>query len=264
VKHLPTLIVGVVAYVLFLIAALYGISFTLGGILPGPVSIPHAPDVLALLVDVSLLLAFGLQHSVMARSAWKKRWTTLIPPVMERSLYVLVASCILLALFWCWQPITGIIWQFNGPAIRVSVYGVCLAGWGIVVLSTFQIDHFELFGLRQMWQALRDQPPRPVEFKRPFLYRIVRHPMMVGFLLVFWATPTMTVDRLVLALGMTIYILVGISFEERALRRQFGATYEKYQAEVPQLVPLPRKRHSAIGTTLRDTSSGSSAATTQH
>ena len=262
-KHLPTLVVGVVSYVLFLVSALYGLSFTLGGILPDPISISHAPAVLALFVDVGLVLAFGIQHSVMARSGWKKRWTTVIPPTMERSLYVLIASCILLAMFWCWQPITGVIWQFNGSAIRVIVYGVCLAGWVIVVLSTFQIDHFELFGLRQMWQTLRDQPPRPIEFKRLFLYRVVRHPMMVGFLLVFWATPTMTVDRLVLALGMTVYIVVGVSFEERALRRQFGATYEKYQAEVPQLIPLPRKRRSVIGTTLRDTRSGSSAATTQ-
>jgi methanethiol S-methyltransferase len=261
VKHLPTFIVGVVSYALFLIAALYGISFTLGGILPNPISVPHAPAALALLVDVSLLLAFGVQHSVMARSGWKKRWTTIIPSVMERSLYVLVASCILLAMFWCWQPITGVIWQFNVPVIRAIVYGVCLAGWVIVVLSTFQIDHFELFGLRQMWQALRNQPSRSAEFKRPFLYRIVRHPMMVGFLLAFWATPTMTVDRLVFALGMSVYILVGVTFEERALRRQFGMTYEKYQSEVPRLIPLPRSLHRLIWTKSRDSSD--SAATTQ-
>jgi protein-S-isoprenylcysteine O-methyltransferase Ste14 len=247
---------------LFLAAALYGVSFTLGGILRDPVSTPHTPAVLALLVDVSLLLTFGIQHSVMARSGWKKRWTTIIPSAIERSMYVLVASCILLAMFWCWQPISGVIWQIDAPAIRVFVYGVCLAGWAIVVLSTFQIDHFELFGLRQMWQALHNRPQRPVEFKHPFLYRIVRHPLMAGFLLVFWATPSMTVDRLILALGMTIYILVGIYFEERALRRQFGVTYEKYQAEVPQLLPLPRKRRSIVGTKLRDARS-SSASTTQ-
>jgi len=263
VKHLPTLVVGVVSYMLFLVAALYGLSFTLGGILPDPTSIPHAPAVVALFVDVGLLFAFGIQHSVMARSGWKKKWTTVIPPAMERSLYVLISSCILLAVFWCWQPISGAIWQIARSPIRAVVYGVCLAGWAIVVWSTFQIDHFELFCLRQMWQALRNQPSMPAEFKRPLLYRIVRHPMMVGFLLVFWATPTMTVDRLVLALGMTIYILVGISFEERALRRQFGVTYENYQAEVPQLIPLPRKRHSVVGTALKDTSAGSSAATTQ-
>lgn len=256
-KHLPTLCVGVISYLLFLVAALYGLSFTLGGILSDPISTPHAPAALALLVDVGLLLAFGIQHSVMARPGWKKQWTTIIPPTLERSLYVLIASILLLAMFWCWQAISGAIWQVNGPVVRILIYGLCLVGWAIVILSTFQIDHFELFGLRQVWQALRNQPTMPTEFKRPFLYRIVRHPMMVGFLLAFWATPTMTVDRLVFALGMTAYILVGITFEERALRRQFGVTYEKYQAEVPQLIPLPRKGQSVVGTRLKDTSSGS-------
>ena len=260
-KHLLTLIVGIVSYLLFLAAALYGLSFTLGGLLPAPIVIPHAPTVLALLVDVGFIVIFGVQHSVMARSALKKRWTTLIPPVLERSLYVLIASCILLAMFWCWQPISGVIWQINGPPIRIIVYGVCLAGWAIVVWSTFQIDHFELFGLRQTWQSLRNQPQRPPVFQRPFLYRIVRHPMMDGFLLAFWATPTMTVDRLVFTVGMTIYIVVGVAFEERALRRQFGTTYEQYQAEVPQLIPLPRKRHSDISPKLADVSSRSATDT---
>jgi len=258
-KHLLTLIVGIVSYLLFLAAALYGLSFTLGGLLPAPISIPHAPTVLALLVDVGFIVIFGVQHSVMARSAWKKRWATLIPPVLERSLYVLIASCILLAMFWCWQPISDVIWQVKGLAVRVAIFGVCLAGWSLVVLSTFQIDHFELFGLRQTWQALRDQPQPQVEFRRPVLYRIVRHPMMAGFLLAFWATPTMTVDRLVFTLGMTIYILVGVTFEERALRRQFGKTYAKYQADVPQLIPLPRKIHSFIWMKLKGASSGSAA-----
>ncbi len=248
---------------LFLAAALYGLSFTLGGLLPDPIFIPHAPPVLALLVDGGFLLIFGIQHSVMARSGWKQRWATIIPPQVERSLYVLVASCILLALFWCWQPISGAIWQINEPPICVVVYGICLAGWVIVMLATFQIDHFELFGLRQTWQALRNQPQRSAVFRRPLLYRFVRHPLMAGFLLAFWATPTMTVDRLVFALGMTIYILVGVSFEEHALRRQFGVTYEKYQDEVPRLIPLPRRLYSFIRTKLRYryTSSGSATNT---
>ena len=260
-KHLPTLIVGIVGYVLFLVAALYGVSFTLGGVLPDPISISHAPPVLALLVDVSLILIFGVQHSVMARAGWKERWTSVIPSALERSFYVLVASCILLATFWCWQPISSVLWQINESPIRAIVYGTCLAGWVLVLLSTFQIDHFELFGLRQVWQALRNQSQRPAEFRRPFLYRFVRHPMMAGFLLVFWSAPTMTVDRLVFAVGMTIYILIGLSFEERALRRQFGMTYEKYQTEVPQLIPLPRKLHSFIWTKLRYASTGSTTTT---
>ena len=165
---------------------------------------------------------------------------------MERSLYVLIASGILLVMFWCWQPIShSLADQYAVAADLVS--GVCLVGWAIVLVSTFQIDHFELFGLRQVWQSTHSQPQTTVGFKRPLLYRFVRHPMMFGFLLVFWAAPTMTLDRLALALGMTIYIVIGVSFEERALRRQFGAEYEQYQAETPRLIPLPRKWFGSFG-----------------
>ncbi|HKT36778.1 MAG TPA: methyltransferase [Ktedonobacterales bacterium] len=256
-KHLPTLAVGIVSYLSFVFAAIYAVSFTFGGLFPDPISIPHATPILALLVDVGLILAFGLQHTVMARSRWKALWTSIVPSALERSLYVLFASGILLALFWCWQPIPSVIWHIDYPLVRTIVYGICLAGWILVVLSTFQIDHFELFGLRQVWQAFHRLPQLPTDFRKPFLYRLVRHPMMAGFLLVFWATPTMTVDRLTLALGMTIYILIGLAFEERALRRQFGATYEKYQAEVPRLFPHPRRLHGKLWTKLRITGSGS-------
>lgn len=240
-KHIPTLVVGLVSYLLFLLAALYGFSFTLGGLLPDPLSIPHAPLAPALLIDMGLVLIFGFQHSVMARSRWKQRWKTIVPATLERSLYVLIASCVLLVMFWCWQPTALIVWQINSPVARGVVYSVCLVGWGIVLMSTFQIDHFELFGLRQVWQSAHSQPQTTIGFKRPLLYQFVRHPMMFGFLLVFWAAPTMTVDRLALALAMTIYIVIGVSFEERALRRQFGAQYERYQSETPRLIPLPRK-----------------------
>jgi protein-S-isoprenylcysteine O-methyltransferase Ste14 len=243
VKCLSTLIVGIVSYLVFLVATLYAVSYTLGGLFPNPVSIPHAPPVLAVLTDVGVILIFGIQHSVMARARWKKLWTTIIPPGMERSLYVLIASGILLGMFCAWQPMPNTLWRINDLPIRIIINGICLAGWAIVLLSTFQIDHLELFGLRQMWQSMHRQPELPVEFRRPLLYRFVRHPMMVGFLVVFWATPTMTVDRLIFALGMTVYILIGISFEEHALRRQFGMTYEKYRAEVPQLIPFARRLH---------------------
>jgi methanethiol S-methyltransferase len=257
VKHLFTLIVGLASYLLFLLAAIYAASFTLGGPLPDPITIPQATPVPAFLIDVGFILIFGVQHTVMARSRWKARWTTIVPPALERSFFVLITSCILLATFWCWQPISGALWQIDYPLMRAIVYGVCLVGWGIVLWSTFQIDHFELFGLRQMWQSLRHQLPVSAEFRRPFLYRFVRHPMMAGFLLVFWATPTMTVDRLLLALGMTIYILIGISFEERALRRQFGSVYEQYQAEVPRLIPIPHRLYSLIQTKPKSANPGS-------
>jgi protein-S-isoprenylcysteine O-methyltransferase Ste14 len=237
-RTLALLTVALGAYLAFLVAALYGISFTLGGVLPAPFELPQTPVVAACLIDAALVALFGVQHSVMARAGWKQWWTSIVPPTIERSLYVLLASGILLALFWCWQPIPLVIWQINNPLLRASVYGVCLTGWAIVVLSTFQLDHFELFGLRQVWRATHNNPQASPEFRTPFLYRIVRHPMMSGFLLAFWATPVMTLDRLLFALGMALYILIGLAFEERALRREFGPVYAKYEAAVPRLFPF--------------------------
>jgi protein-S-isoprenylcysteine O-methyltransferase Ste14 len=243
-RTLATLAIGVGAYMAFLVAAIYGISFTLGGVFPAPFDVPYTPAPPAILIDVGLLALFGVQHSVMARAGWKRWWTSIIPPALERSLYVLLTSALLLALFWLWQPIPTAIWEVTNPLLRASIYGVCLAGWAIVVLATFQIDHFELFGLRQVWRATRNQSQVAPRFRIPFLYQIVRHPLMSGFLLAFWATPGMTIDRLVFALGMSLYILIGLAFEERALRREFGPVYGKYEAEVPRLIPFPIKRRS--------------------
>jgi protein-S-isoprenylcysteine O-methyltransferase Ste14 len=241
-RTLATLAVAFGAYLLFLVAAVYGISFTLGGALPTPFDVPHTAAPLAILLNVGLLALFGVQHSLMARAGWKQWWTSIIPPALERSLYVLLASALLLALFWFWQPIPKAIWEISHPLLRASIYAVCLAGWAIVVLATFQIDHFELFGLRQVWRATHNQPQVASKFRLPCLYHIVRHPLMSGFLLAFWATPIMTIDRLVFALGMSLYILIGLAFEERALRREFGSVYAKYEATVPRLLPFPRKR----------------------
>lgn len=253
-RNIVTRIVGLGSYLLFLVAALYGISFTLGGLLPPLIALPSTPVIPALLLDVGLIALFGAQHSIMARTTWKRWWTSIVPPTLERSLYVLVASCILLALFWLWRPVSTTIWQVWNPLLRAGIYGLCLVGWGIVVLSTFQIDHLYLFGLRQVWRAIHQQPERTPEFRLPFLYRLVRHPMMSGFLLAFWATPSMTVDRLVFAVGMSFYILIGIALEERGLRREFGQVYETYAAKTPQLFPLPRllwKRAATPRTTYR-------------
>lgn len=239
-KHIPTILVGLIGYALFLLASCYGISFTMGGLLPDPVAAPHLTGPAAMLFDIALIMAFGVQHSVMARAGWKKMWTRFIPPTLERSLYVLIASCVLLAMFWYWQPIPTSIWQINAPLARILVYGVCLAGWVIVVLSTFQIDHFELFGLKQIWRSIRRQPQLSPEFRLPFLYRFVRHPMMGGFLVAFWATPTMTVGQLIFATAMSVYILIGVSFEERSLQQEFGPMYAAYQAKVPRLIPFLR------------------------
>jgi len=243
-RTLATLTVGVGAYMAFLVTATYGVSFTLGGVLPAPFGAPPTSALLAILIDSGLLALFGVQHSVMARARWKRWWTSIIPPTLERSLYVLLASAILLALFWFWQPVPTLIWQISDPLLRASVNGICLAGWVIVVLATFQLDHFELFGLQQVWRATRNRPQVAPEFRTPILYQIVRHPLMSGFLLAFWATPVMTIDRLVFALGMSLYILIGLAFEERALRREFGPVYEKYEAAVPRLIPFAKKRRS--------------------
>lgn len=240
-KHLPTIMLGLVSYALFLLASCYGLFFTMGLLLPDPVTIPRLAGLPAILFDLALMIIFGVQHSVMARAGWKKMWAAVVPSALERSLYVLTTSCILLVIFWSWQPISSVIWQINAPLIRVVIFGLCLAGWGVVMLSTFQIDHFELFGLKQIWWSIRRQPKSPAEFRLAFLYRFVRHPMMSGFLVAFWATPTMTIDRLLFATGMTVYILIGTLFEERSLRREFGNTYAKYQADTPRLIPFPRK-----------------------
>ena len=243
-RTLATLTVGLGAYMAFLVAAIYGISFTLGGVLPAPIDVPHTAAPLAFLINIGLIALFGVQHSVMARAGWKRWWTSIIPPALERSLYVLLASALLLALFWLWQPIPTLVWEVSNPLLRASIYGVCLAGWVIVVLATFQIDHFELFGLRQVWRATQNRPQVAPKFRIPFLYQIVRHPLMSGFLIAFWATPVMTIGRLVFALGMSLYILIGLAFEERALRREFGLAYQKYEASVPRLIPFPMKRRS--------------------
>src|SRR5262249_37639044 len=161
---------------------------------PLPFSHLPAPVVPSLPIDMGLIALFGIQHSVMARPRWKRWWTSIVSPVLERSLYVSLASCSLLLLFWFWQPIPAVIWQVEYPSLRAVISGICLAGWAIVVLATFQFDHFELLGLRQVWNSTHNQPPTSPVFRRPLMYRFVRHPMMSGFLVAFWATPLMRVD----------------------------------------------------------------------
>ena len=253
-RTLALLTVALGAYMAFLVAALYGISFTLGGVLrgvlrgvlPAPFDLPHPPLIPAFLVDVGLIALFGVQHSLMARAGWKRWWTSMGPPALERSLYVLLASALLLALFWLWRPIPTPIWEITNPLLRAGIWGVCLAGWALVVWTTFQFDHFELLGLRPVWRATHNRPPGAPEFRTPLLYRVVRHPMMSGFLLAFWATPVMSVDRLLFALGMSLYILIGLAFEEHTLRRAFGPVYEQYEAAVPRLIPLPMRRREGL------------------
>lgn len=234
---------AVACYAAFLAVFVYFILFTIGIIVPRSVNDgPALPVALALTLDVGLLLLFAVQHTIMARPVFKEHWTRLIPPAAERSTFVLLASVCLALLIVGWAPLPGELWRTDDPLLVVLLWSVCAGGWLLLLISTFLIDHFELFGLKQGWLRVRRAEPAETAFKTPALYRVVRHPMMLGFLLGFWATPHMTTSRFVLAAGMTLYILVGIAFEERDLVRRFGDHYRRYQRNVPKLIPGWRRR----------------------
>jgi protein-S-isoprenylcysteine O-methyltransferase Ste14 len=239
---------GVLVYLLSFLTLLYTIAFT--GNLPVPKAIDTgatASSPAAFAIDVLLLGLFAVQHSVMARPAFKRAWTRFVPHAVERSTYVLFASAALLFLFWQWRPISGVVWSATDSIAIVVLQAIFWAGWGLVLLSTFLINHFELFGLQQVFARLRGKPlPRP-EFKTPSLYRWVRHPLYLGLLLAFWATPTMTLGHLLFAIANTGYILIGLSLEERDLLAVFGDQYRRYRQQVSMLVPLPRRKAERQG-----------------
>jgi len=230
---------GAVCYALFLATFLYAIGFI------GNVWVPKSIDsglegplTQALLINAALLGLFAIQHSVMARQWFKRIWTRMIPKPVERSTYVLFSSLALLFLFWQWQPIGGLIWQVHNPMGRAILYTLFALGWLTVLASTFFIDHFDLFGMRQVYLYLRAREHTLTPFRTPGLYRYVRHPLYLGWLLVFWSAPTMTVAHLVFALATTGYILMAIQFEERDLTKAYGDAYSKYRERVPMIIPL--------------------------
>jgi protein-S-isoprenylcysteine O-methyltransferase Ste14 len=234
-----SLMYGAVAYFAAVVTLLYLIGFTGNLIVPKTVDVgPDVPWTLALTVDATLLVLFGLQHSVMARESFKRRWTRVVPPAVERSTY-LVATCMVLGLlFWLWRPIAGpIVWRVDAPSVTALLWSLFASGWTLVLVSTFLIDHFELFGLRQVLARWAGRPMPTHEFRTPFLYRHVRHPLYLGILLGVWSAPVMTAGRLLFASGTTAYILVGIAFEERDLMARFGERYRRYRREVGMLVP---------------------------
>lgn len=244
-KRTLILLYGVVAYAVFFATFLYAIGFI--GNLFVPVTIdspPHDPLPIALLIDLGLLAAFALQHSIMARPAFKRWWTSLIPEAAERSTYVLFSSLLLIALFAFWSPIGGVIWRVQDSLAVLFIYGAYAAGWVLVLLSTFLINHFDLFGLRQVWMHFRGRPYTQLPFKTPALYRVVRHPLYVGWLLVFWSTPVMTSAHVLFATMTTAYILIAVRFEERDLMT-VHREYADYRRRVPMLIPGLQRRDRA-------------------
>jgi methanethiol S-methyltransferase len=236
-----TLVYGLLAYTSFLVAFLYAIGFV--GNIGVPKSIDSGPTVSlieALVTNVLLLTLFAVQHSVMARPAFKRWWTRIVPKQIERSTYVLLASSILLLLFWQWRPIAGVVWDARSTMLGTILLGLFGVGWLVVLLSTFMINHFDLFGLRQVVLYFQRRPYTPVSFVTRGLYKIVRHPIMLGFLIAFWATPVMTAGHLLFSVVTTAYILVAIQLEEHDLIAADRATYERYRRETPMLIPLPK------------------------
>jgi methanethiol S-methyltransferase len=234
---------GLACYVIFFVTFLYAIGFVGNFVVPRSIdSAPIVPLAQALLVNVGLLGLFGLQHSGMARQEFKQGWTIFVPKPVERSTYVLFSSLCLMTLFYFWQPLGAIVWTVENSTVRNLLYAFFGLGWLLVLVSTFLINHFDLFGLRQVYLYLRGKDYTPLEFTTPGLYNYVRHPLYVGWFFAFWSTPTMTIAHLVFAVVTTAYILVAIQLEERDLIQTYGQTYVDYRRRVPMLIPFNHHR----------------------
>ncbi len=238
-------IYGVIAYFIFLVAFLYAIGFVENFIVPKSIDTGTETSLMqAFLINTVLLSLFAIQHSVMARPEFKKWWTSIISPVIERSTYVLLSSLALFLLYWQWQPMPSIVWNIESESAVMIINGICFFGWIVVLLSTFMINHFELFGLKQIFENLKGKQPQHPTFKINYLYKIVRHPIMMGFIIAFWATPRMTMSHLLFSITTTIYIFIAVKFlEEKDLRKFYEKEYEDYQKNVSMLFPSIGKRN---------------------
>jgi methanethiol S-methyltransferase len=246
ISRIATLFYGIVCYLVFFATFLYAIAFL--GNFGVPKSIDsgrQGPLGQALAINAALLALFALQHSIMARSWFKKAWTRIVPPAAERSTYVLFSSLALVVLFWKWQPMGGLIWQVDNELAQLAIYWVYALGWLLLLVATFLINHFDLFGLRQVYLYFSGHEYTNLPFRTPGLYRLVRHPIYFSWLCIFWATPRMTVAHMVFALATTAYILIAVQFEERDLIEVYGDTYRRYRQQVPGILPVRLSRDQA-------------------
>ena len=237
-------IYGLIAYFVFLFAFLYAIGFVGNIVVPKTIdSGAETPLLNAILINTILLSVFALQHSIMARPKFKVWFTSIFSIAMERSTYILLSSLALILIYWQWQPITTIVWKVDSHIFSYVLMGIFFVGWLIVLLSTFMINHFELFGLAQIFDNLKNKKTPNPKFQTNYLYKLVRHPIMLGFLIAFWATPTMTAGHLLFTLVTTIYIFVAVKYlEEKDLRKFIGKEYETYQNEVPMILPFTKNK----------------------
>jgi protein-S-isoprenylcysteine O-methyltransferase Ste14 len=241
-KRITILLYGLVSYAVFLATFLYAVGFIGNFGVPRTLDAgPTRPFLESLAIDLGLLALFALQHSVMARPAFKRWFTRFVPEPAERSTYVLASSLALIVMFSFWQPLGGVVWSVDDAVLRGVLWGLFAFGWLLVLVSTFLINHFDLFGLRQVWLQMSGRPYTPLPFGTPGPYRYVRHPLYVGWFFAFWATPAMTVSHLVFAVMTTAYILVAIRLEERDLVAHFGESYRSYKTRVPMLIPFLRR-----------------------
>jgi methanethiol S-methyltransferase len=238
-----TLLFALFAYAVFFATFLYLVCFV-GNFPFAPLTVDRGPEAMvatAVVIDLVLIALFGIQHSVMARQGFKRAWTRVVPVPAERSVYVLLASIVLMILFAFWRPIDGTLWDARGTALELPLWAAFFAGWGIVLLSTFLLNHFELFGLQQAWFHMRGREAQPPTLRQPLFYKWVAHPLYSGFFLAFWATPHMSYGHLLLALGMSAYMLIAIGYEERDLVGHYGDDYVRYRKGVGKIFPRFRR-----------------------